>query len=78
MSKTNPFAPKSTVVSAEVEVEVESEPVVQVVVPSGSIAEIKRWVTTDKERAALALEKELNSDSPRVTLVSYLEDLLAE
>lgn len=76
MSKTNPYAPKITVVAEEAVEEV--VPVVEVVVPSGSIAEIKRWVTTDKERAELALEKEINSDSPRVTLVSYLEDLLAE
>lgn len=40
--------------------------------PIGTAKEILSWVGADSDRAILALERELDSASPRVTLVDHL------
>jgi hypothetical protein len=47
-------------------------PTVSLEVPDGSISEILDWVGDDPDRAALALEAELDKESPRSTLVDKL------
>ena len=41
---------------------------------SGTIAEVKEWVGDDRDRAEHAYDHEADSDNPRVTLISWLED----
>jgi hypothetical protein len=40
---------------------------------TGSIADVKEWVGINKSRAQSALDAENDSDSPRKTLVTWLE-----
>lgn len=44
-------------------------------VPDGNIKEVLAWVDNDKERAQLALDKELEGDE-RVTLVRDLKEII--
>ncbi|HPJ18021.1 MAG TPA: hypothetical protein PK635_02740 [Actinomycetota bacterium] len=46
-------------------------------VPDGTIAEIQAWVGDSNVRAQLALDVENAKETPRATLVSWLEALLA-
>lgn len=41
-------------------------------VPSGTARELLTWVGEDKDRAQRALERELDADNPRTTLVDTL------
>lgn len=61
---------------AQVEVLAAEEPVEDEGVPDGTISEVKAWVGDDLSRAEAALADEMEKDPPRVTLVTYLEDLL--
>lgn len=56
------------------------EPTVEVIVDPGdwTISEIKDWVGTSPSRAQQALAAENQRETPRVTLVAWLEDLLAD
>lgn len=47
-------------------------------VPEGTVEEVKAWVKKNPDRARKALERENESDSPRSTLTSYLESVLAK
>jgi hypothetical protein len=47
-------------------------------VPTGTIASVKSWVGTDKERAQQALEAEQQRETPRNTLVEWLQDRLED
>jgi hypothetical protein len=47
-------------------------------VPTGTINEIKAWVGDDKEKAQAALDAENAKESPRSTLVDWLEGVLEE
>lgn len=47
-------------------------------VPTGTINEVKAWVGDDKERAQAALDAENAKETPRSTLVDWLEGVLEE
>ncbi|WCO67876.1 hypothetical protein PO878_03950 [Iamia majanohamensis] len=44
-------------------------------IPDGTIADIKKWVGTDPDRAAAALADEQTRPNPRVSLIGHLTDL---
>lgn len=78
MSTTNPYAPKESSESNEVEAqEVESNETEEqkLEVPSGTVSEVTAWVNGDKDRAEAALEAE-KAGANRVTLIHALEEVL--
>lgn len=44
----------------------------------GTIPEVKAWIGDDLDRAQVALDREGERDTPRVTLLDYLQDMLTE
>lgn len=73
MSKSNPYAAKSSSEREQPENVATPEPTSDV--PSGTVREVLEWVGDDQDRAeqALAAEKE---GAKRSTLISELEDIL--
>ena len=44
----------------------------------GTIPAVKRWIGEDVERAQYAYDQEQQRDTPRSTLLEFLEDMLSE
>ena len=45
-------------------------------VPVGTIGALMQWVDNDKGRAKLALDVEIANESPRITLINRLREVL--
>ena len=62
--------------AAEEETSDEEDSSSSIDVPSGTTAEILKWVGEDKQRAQAALDKEKQADRPRAGLTGELEQIL--
>lgn len=83
MSKTNPYASKKTAKKSTAEVaSTTTAPVAEVsfvkeeelVVPTGSVNNILKWVNGDADKAKAAYKEEL-ADKKRVSLLTQLKEL---
>lgn len=74
MSASNPYAPhKKTLVTEVPKVEVVEEAKTEV--PTGSVANVLKWVSKDSAKAKEAYEAENDAEKPRVSLLSALKEL---